>query len=123
MGDLSKNFSRYEFACHCGCGFDQVDSVLVRALQTLRDRIARPIHVLSGCRCRDHNQAVGGSPKSQHLIGRAADIMAVRLKPRDLAAVALGIEEFARGGIGIYPWGVHLDVRPDGPSRRAHGED
>lgn len=117
MGDLSKNFSRYEFTCHCGCGFDRVDLRLVRALQVLRDRIARPIHVLSGCRCQEHNRAVDGSPKSQHLHGRAADVMAVRIKPRDLAVIARGIEEFSRGGIGIYPWGVHVDVRADGPSR------
>ena len=45
------------------------------------------------------------------------DVMAVGILPRDLAAVARAIEEFSRGGIGIYPWGIHVDVRPDGPSR------
>ena len=28
MGDLTKNFSRSEFACKCGCGFDDIDLVL-----------------------------------------------------------------------------------------------
>ena len=29
MGDLSKNFSQHEFKCPCGCGFADVDMVLV----------------------------------------------------------------------------------------------
>lgn len=25
MGDLTKNFNRFEFACKCGCGFDDIE--------------------------------------------------------------------------------------------------
>ena len=30
MGDLTKNISRYEIACKCGCGFDTIDIEVVR---------------------------------------------------------------------------------------------
>ena len=46
MGDLTKNFNRFEFACKCGCGFDDIDLKVVQALQKLRDKLDKPIHVL-----------------------------------------------------------------------------
>jgi hypothetical protein len=36
MGDLSAHFSRSEFACKCGCGFDDVKPDLIEALEALR---------------------------------------------------------------------------------------
>ena len=33
MGDISKNISRHELECHCGCGFNTVDYSLVIAIQ------------------------------------------------------------------------------------------
>lgn len=68
------NFERDEFICPCGCGFDDVDPLLVSTLQRLRDEVQRPVIVNSGCRCRSHNAAVKGSKSSQHLRGKAADI-------------------------------------------------
>ena len=68
------NFTRDEFACKCGCGFDEIDPLLVSTLQRLRDEVQRPVVVNSGCRCRSHNAAVKGSKSSQHLRGKAADI-------------------------------------------------
>jgi len=43
-------------------------------LQPLRDAWGYPITVNSGFRCKSLNKAVGGSPSSDHLHGRAADI-------------------------------------------------
>ena len=75
MGDLSKNFKQSEFACKCGCGFDLISHELVETLQELRDAIKKPIIIVSGCRCPDHNAEVGGVSNSAHLVGQAADIM------------------------------------------------
>ena len=55
MGDLSKNFSRSEFECSCGCGFDDVSVELVELLQEIRDEIEEPIAITSACRCKEHN--------------------------------------------------------------------
>jgi len=74
MGYLSKNFSRKEFACKCGCGSDNIDPLLVETLQIIRDAAGGALTVNSGVRCRKHNTAVGGVGDSQHLLGKAADI-------------------------------------------------
>ena len=113
MGDLTTNFSRSEFACRCGCGFDRVDPRLVAWLQDLRDTLGSPIVVNSGCRCTRHNRAVGGSPTSQHLAGRAADIRAPGVRLAELYRLAELHRQAEAGGIGVYPDGgfVHLDVR------------
>lgn len=44
-------------------------------LQPLRDGYGKPLYICSGYRCRELNQAVGGSPSSDHLKGKAADII------------------------------------------------
>ena len=66
MGDITTNFDRSEFACKCGCGYDNIDVSLVLDLQRIRNRFGRPIVVTSGCRCEKHNAAEGGSPLSDH---------------------------------------------------------
>lgn len=43
-------------------------------LDPLRDAWGGPIRVNSGYRCPELNEAVGGTPGSQHLRGEAADI-------------------------------------------------
>jgi uncharacterized protein YcbK (DUF882 family) len=114
MGDLSANFSKAEFACHCGCGFDSVDSDLVNALQLLRDALNKPIHILSGCRCVTHNRKVRGKPHSYHLIGKAADIQINGISPIALYDfIDSNADVFGIGGIGLYTKQqfVHVDVR------------
>ncbi len=82
MGNLSKNLSRSEMACQCGCGFDTVDFDLVGILQDCVNyfRAMHPekdirLRINSGSRCKKHNIEVGGGMKSQHLCGKAADIV------------------------------------------------
>lgn len=113
MGDLTKNFSRSEFACRCGCGFADVDPELVKGLQALRDLCSKPITITSGCRCKAHNKRVGGVSKSQHLLGKAADIFIPRLTPRKMAELAEQIPQFQRGAIITYVKNgfIHVDVR------------
>jgi len=112
MGDLSKNFSRHEFACKC-CGDIKVDPRLLIALQDLRNLAGVPIKVLSGYRCPVHNREVNGSKYSQHLLGKAADIVVEGLTVGGMYPLALLIDDFAMGGIGQYPEQgfIHVDVR------------
>lgn len=113
MGDLSANFSRREFQCKCGCGFDDVSADLVKGLQQLRDLCGRPVIINSACRCPEHNRRVGGAPKSQHVAGRAADIVIRGLTPPEMADLAEQVDAFQRGAILVYPSRgfIHLDVR------------
>ena len=122
MGDLSAHFSKKEFACKCGCGFDQVKPELISKLEKFRELCGnKPMTVGSGCRCEKHNKKVGGAQKkydkngklisegSQHMYGTAADIYLVPgLNTDQMAKIA---EQVGFDGIGKYKWGVHVDVR------------
>lgn len=110
-GKLSEHFTLSECSCRCGCGLCDIDLVLLSALENLRSRVARPIHTTSVQRCHSHNKAVGGTPHSQHLIGRAADIVVRDMTPDELAEQARQVPEFQNGGIGIYKSFLHVDVR------------
>lgn len=108
MGDLSENFSRHEFACRC-CGLDTVSPALIERLEAIRAFFDRPITITSGVRCEAHNAAVGGSAKSQHLLGKAADIRVVGVPDELVQEYCL--TTFPTGGIGCYPTFTHVDVR------------
>lgn len=128
MGDLTRNFSRHEFGCHCGCGLEAISPALVDAAQEFRDRLnivyasdddiprnpegEIPMHVTSGCRCEQHNRHVGGSASSRHVKPcDAADLIVYGLSSAQLYAVAMEIPAFrVRGGLGVYPERAHLHV-------------
>ncbi len=110
------HFAPEEFLCHCAGLCDHEDLIsrkLVAGLDRLRDVIGVAMVVTNGVRCVEHNKAVGGAAKSQHLTGMAADI----LIPRGFTAQTFAdsaariIPDFADGGIGLYNTFVHLDVR------------
>lgn len=112
---LSENFDSGEFACRCGCGFASVDPALVEGLELLRLKIGAPVRVTSGCRCQSRNREVGGSPRSQHLFGRAADITSHFLTGEELYRYACTIPAFR--GFGVAGGWIHLDTRPSSPAR------
>ena len=70
-----------------------------------------PVHVNSACRCREHNASVGGAPKSQHLLGKAADIRVDGYTPEEAHDFAELLPEFGNSGIIIYNTFTHVDVR------------
>lgn len=119
---MTKDFHIREFKCKDGT---QVPDHLIEnaqrlanQLQTLRDHIGIPIHINSAFRSEKHNLKIGGSPKSQHKLAKAADIVTNKYSPKQLANI---IEKLIKegkmlnGGIGIYKSFVHYDI---GPVRR-----
>lgn len=112
MGDLTRHFSRREFACRDGCGFDTVDAELLELLVAVREHFDAPVIITSACRCPQHNQRVGGSAQSQHLLGRAADFVVQGVAP-DEVADWLDRTYAGRYGIGRYPKSgfTHVDSR------------
>lgn len=107
---ISPHFDRGEFACRCGCGFDTVDTVLLEVLEAVRQYFGQPVNVTSGCRCPAHNATVGGAANSQHLLGRAADIVVKGTLPAEVVRF-LRAAYPGRLGIGRYSNFVHVDSR------------
>lgn len=108
MGNLSKNFSKSEFACSCGCGFDVPDLHLVTILQKIRDDLGTSMRITSGCRCKEYNRKIGSKDTSQHVKGKAVDISCYDSHARyRLITTALkhGITR-----IGVRKDFLHLDI-------------
>lgn len=105
---LTENFQVKEFACKDGSDQVWVDEALVALLQQLRDHVQAPVRINSAYRTAAHNRKVGGSTQSQHLQGKAADIVVKGVAPFDLACWA---EQAQAGGIGLYHGYLHLDTR------------
>lgn len=109
-----EHFKRSEFACKCGkyCdGFPAEPSrELVELLEKIRKHYGKAVNVNSGIRCQQHNANVGGASRSQHMLGTAADICIADVAPEELAEYIDALIPNT-GGIGIYSWGVHVDVR------------
>ncbi len=119
---LTDNFSKAEFECKCG-NCTMPDSVLnnvkelARELQIVREYVGEPITINSSYRCPLHNKNVGGSIKSQHLLGRAADIVIDGFTPDEVYKIIINLESNpALGGVkfngkGRYNSFTHLDIR------------
>jgi len=117
---ITDHFNAWEFRCRCNrCTGFKIARMLVVLLEAMRAGIGRLIPgavfvVNSGYRCPDHNAAQGGAPRSLHLAGQAADISTPSKMDR------AHFHRFAysywylskRGGLGLYDWGVHLDLGP-----------
>lgn len=111
MGDLSTNFDRSEFKCKCGeCEADTVDAKLLEILEKVRSHWGERITVTSGHRCEKYNEEVGGSPNSQHLVGRAADIVVDNKTPHQVYRL---LEDWFpyHYGLGSYDDFTHFDTR------------
>lgn len=110
MMNISQHFRRSEFACRCGCGFDDVNLKLIEVLEDVRNHFNAPVYINSGCRCPRHNQSVGGTRHSQHILGNAADISVKRVNPKSVADY-LESKYPNKFGIGRYKTFTHIDVR------------
>lgn len=111
---VSKSFKRKEFACKDGCGLGlgdgDINPELIEVIQDVRDHFGEPVVISSGLRCEAHNKRVGGAPKSQHLLGTAADLRIAKVKPGDVYDY-LDKKYPNKYGVGRYNTFTHIDVR------------
>lgn len=108
---VSENFTRGEFACKCGCGFNAVDIELLYVLQDLRDWANAGVAINSGNRCPPYNAKVGGAAQSMHTKGMAADIAVAKKSPKEVGDY-LAKKYSGKYGVKVYPTWTHIDVRP-----------
>ena len=69
-------------------------NLCLEVLQPLRDYVGAPVHINSGYRCPELNEAVGGVKNSQHCRGEACDIRIA--SPKQGRAWAAWIEDNCR---------------------------
>ena len=133
---LSKNFSMAEFTKSQtaerkgidntpeGEHYDAAVALFENVVQKVRDHFG-PTVINSGYRSPDLNDAVGGSSRSQHCKGEAADIEVPGTPNAELAEWIRDnldfdqlILEFYTPGIPDSGW-VHVSYKADGDNRRS----
>lgn len=112
-GDLSPHFSRAEFnQKRDPLPVDQVkvSPELVAKLEKLRQVVGRPIKINSGYRSPEYNKKVGGAKHSQHMDGRAADIIVEGMTAKELEPIARSVGFSFTQTYAHLPH-LHVDVR------------
>lgn len=109
---LADKFLVKEFACKDGSDTIFVAEKLPMVCQYIRMRVNKPIKINSAYRTTEHNEREGGEEFSMHLYGAAADLKCpAGTTPKQMASIAREIMPNF-GGVGIYSWGIHVDVSP-----------
>ena len=114
----SRHLSWAELACKDGTPYpidwrETRGHAIGEMFEAFRAGFGRPLVVLSGYRTTTHNASIGGARLSQHLLGLAIDIrtpLRTPLKTFHTLATNYWMREQCKG-LGLYPWGVHLDLR------------
>jgi hypothetical protein len=104
------SFSPAEIACR-GTGKLLINAPALDKLQALRDRLGKPLIILSAYRSPEHNRAVGGASRSKHMAGAAFDIA---MSNHDPVAFEAAAREVGFLGFGFYPRSgfIHVDLGP-----------
>ena len=115
---LTKNFLLAEFQSKCGRPMPddvrQNIQKLANSLQVLRDHLKRPVQINSAYRSPERNAKIGGVKNSQHVLGKAADIVVQGISTKEVAneiEKLIASDQMLQGAIGIYPTFVHYDIR------------
>jgi len=129
MGDLTKNISRHELACSCGCGFDSMDWETIEVVQDCCDHFADQmgvdkvvLDITSASRCYEYNRLplINGGPgsndRSQHPRARAIDFQIRGVLPADVYAYLVA-KYPDRYGFGKYNSFTHIDTRSGAAAR------
>jgi len=95
------------------------DPNVVGRFEQLQSLFGEAVPLISGHRTAEHNAAVGGADKSQHLDGRALDLDVSKLSPERRAELIKMASAMGFTGIGVYANSMHLDTGP----LRAWGPD
>lgn len=107
------NFDADEFACPCKdieCQRHGMSLDFVLYLQHVRMSSDIPFKITSGYRCLAYNAKIGGTARSKHTLGIAADISVEDLDVSEKKMIFL-ILSSAFSGVGLYDKHIHVDTR------------
>ena len=109
MSQISKNFTREEATCRCGCGKVVLVDSVIELIQNIRNEYGSSILINRWYSCPEHNKEVGGASSSFHILGLAVDL---RPGDGDLKELYLVCEKAEPNGLGIYPEKkfIHIDL-------------
>jgi uncharacterized protein YcbK (DUF882 family) len=106
---LSDNFKVSDFRSKDGSDVILVNPELIKLLEKIRKHFGRPVSIVSGYRTPSYNSKLSGAAKnSQHMYGNAADIKIEGVSPKEIYN---WLSDWHKGGLGVYPTFVHVDVR------------
>lgn len=109
---VTKNFTISEFACPCeSCNKSYIDTSLIKVVQHIRDHFGVPVKITSAYRCPIYNFQVGGVSQSQHILGKAADIVAQGILPEEVQEYLIKNQTNLNVTVGRYDTFTHVDVR------------
>ena len=111
-GNGNVYFTDKELACPC-CGRNVFADGFLDDLLALRLVYGKPMIITSACRCKDHNEAVGGADASYHLSYDNIGCMAVDIK-RPYGADLHRLVKIATSQgwtLGIAKDFIHMDKR------------
>lgn len=110
----SQHFSLTALECPC-CKQNFCFQRTYDMLEEFRELVGKPVVVLSGYRCRDHNKTVGGALRSQHQFGTAADIRVDGMTAAEMEAIAHQCHLIVGIGRNDYTGFLHIDCRSADP--------
>ena len=102
------HFKPSEIACK-GDGSLVIDGPSLDKLEAVRKALGKPMTLNSAYRSEAHNKAVGGSPNSQHRLGKAFDVALKGITRTELLKAA---KDAGFTGIGQYDTFMHIDTGP-----------
>ena len=115
---LTENFNREEFDCADGSEMPTEVQLniaeLAVQLEIIRSHFNAPITINSAYRSPEHNRKIGSNDSSQHILGKAVDIVVKGVAPDDVSdAIEFLISEglVKEGGLGRYNTFTHYDIR------------
>lgn len=112
---IAPNFILREAQCKDGSDLVLLHPAAVDLAQHLRDRFG-PLRINSWYRSPDHNDRIGGSATSKHLLGMAFDWHPLEY---NIEEAQREVKRMKIGGVGIYEGFTHCDVWGEG--RRWNG--
>jgi len=108
-----RHFTAKEFTCDGVNVFTEMDPDFLNLLDKAREIAGVPFRLSSTYRTLAHNAKVGGSIKSAHLKGMAADILVSGSEARFAIVRGLILAGIRRIGIGKHF--IHCDIDPSKP--------
>jgi len=90
------------------CKMSDMDPTFLRKLDSAREIAGVPFIINSAYRSKEHEKAKGRDGTSSHCKGIAVDLRATN--SRALYCILHGLMKAGFTRIGIYNWGVHVDL-------------